>query len=155
MTAINIVPTGYKNDYRDFLNAPAVDRSGAVRSVAGSVVVPIATAVGALVGLVPFQKGARFILDSTSVYITDIDEGTDSTLDLGIIYASEADGTDDPDAFVSASTVGRTGGFLAIDEIEGMTLVTTGNGWLALKNKANITEAEGTVTYRVQVVYDN
>jgi translation elongation factor EF-4 len=103
---------------------------------------------------VPFNAGARFIINDKSVHITDIDAGTDSTVNLGIIYA-DGEGTDDVDAFVSASTAGQAGGFLTIDETSGMTLATTGNGWLALENEANVTEAEGTVTFNVGVVYDN
>jgi len=155
MTTPTVVPTGYANDYTDYLKVPGVDRSGAVRSVAGAVTVPNATAVGAFIGLVPFQKGARFTIGNASVHITDIDSGTDSLLNLGIIYADSDEGTDDVDAFVSGSTVGRTGGFLTVDETSGMTLVTTGNGWLAVENDANITEAEGTITFTVQVCYDN
>jgi hypothetical protein len=154
MTTPTIVPVGYENNYKDYLKAP-IDRAGAVRSVAGSVVVPEGTVAGAFIGLVPFQKGARFIIDDKSVYITDIDGGADSLVNLGIIYASNADGVDDVDAFVSSSTAGQAGGFLTVDEIAGMTLVTTGNGWLAVENDVNVTEAEGTITYRVQVVYDN
>jgi len=154
MTTLAVVPVGYENDYTDYLKAP-VDRSGAVRAVAGTVTVPTATAVGAFVGLVPFTKGARFILNDKSVHITDIDSEDDSTVNLGIVYQDSDEGTDDVDAFVSASTSGQAGGFLTIDETTGMTLVTTGNGWLALENEANATEAEGTVTYNVLVTYDN
>jgi hypothetical protein len=154
MATPTIVPVGYENNYKDFLKAP-VDRSGAVRSVAGTVTVPNTTAEGALIGLVPFVKGARFIVDSRSIHITDIDAGTDSVMDIGVIYQSAGEGTDDVDAFVSASTVGRTGGFFDVDETAGMTLVTTGNGWLAVRNTTNVTEAEGTITFRVEVVYDN
>lgn len=153
MTTPTVVPVGFNNDASDFRNVKA-DKSGAVRQVAGSVVIPDATAVGAFVGLVPFNKGARFIINDKSVHITDIDSGTDSTVNLGIIYADSDEGTDDVDAFVSASTAGQAGGFLTVDETEGMTLVTTGNGWLALENEANITEAEGTITFNVGVVYD-
>ena len=153
MTNPTIVPVGFENDASDFRKVKS-DKSGAVRQVAGSVTIPTATAAGAFIGLVPFNKGARFIINDKSVHLTDIDAGTDSLVNLGIIYA-DGQGTDDVDAFVSGSTVGRTAGFLAIDEIEGMTLVTTGNGWLALENDANVTEAEGTVTFNVGVVYDN
>lgn len=149
-----VVPVGFQNDYRDFLNTKC-DRSGAVRQAAGSVVVPSATAEGAFIGLVPFNKGARFIINDKSVHVTDIDSGTDSLLNLGVIYASTDDGTDDVDAFVSGSTAGQAGGFLTIDETSGLTLQTTGNGWLAVENDVNVTEAEGTITFSVGVVYDD
>ncbi len=153
MTTPTVVPVGYDGTDADYLKVTR-DPSGAVRSVAGSVVVPNATAAGAFIGLVPFQAGARFIVDSTSVYITDIDAGTDSLLNLGIIYDDNVTFTDDVDAFASGSTVGRTAGFIAVDEIAGMTLTTQGNGWLAVENDVNATESEGTITFSVGVVYD-
>lgn len=153
MASPTVVPTGYQNTDADFRNCK-VDRSGAVRQVSGAVTIPNATAAGAFVGLVPFNKGARFIINSASVHVTDIDDGTDSLVNLGIIYDSVSDGTDDVDAFVSGSTAGQAGGFLTVNEVSGLTLVTTGNGWLALENDVNATEAEGTVTFSVGVVYD-
>ncbi len=154
MTTPDIIPTGYKGDYRDYLNAVGVDKSGAVRNVRGTVTIPTATAAGKFAGLIPFQAGASFILNDKSVHVTDIDEGTDSTCNVGIVYDLNSTYTNDPDAFASASTAGQAGGFIAIDETTGMTLVTEGNGWLVWENEANTTEAEGTVTFNVCVVYD-
>lgn len=153
MATPTVVPTGFQNNDTDFLNVKC-DRSGAVRQASGSVTVPSATAVGAFIGLVPFNAGARFVINDKSVHITDIDGGTDSLLNLGIIYDTTADGTDDVDAFVANSTAGQAGGFLAITNQAGLTYVTTGRGWLAVENEANITEAEGTLTFSVGVVYD-
>ena len=153
MATPTVVPTGFANDETDFQKVKK-ETFGAVRQVAGTVTVPDATAVGAFIGLVPFNAGAKFIINSTSTHVTDIDAGTDSTLNLGIIYDTAEDGTDDVDAFVAASTAGQAGGFLAITNPAGMILTTTGNGWLAVENEANITEAEGTITYSVGVVYD-
>lgn len=153
MTTPTVVPTGFQNDYTDYLNVKC-DKSGAVRQASGSVVVPNGTAAGAFIGLVPFNKGARFIVSNASVHTTDIDGGTDSLLNLGVIYQDSDEGTDDVDAFVSGSTAGRAGGWLTVDEVSGMTLVTTGNGWLAVENDVNVTEAEGTITFSVGVVYD-
>jgi len=153
MTTPTVVPTGFQNNYTDYLNVKA-DKSGALRQAAGTVTVPSGTAAGAFIGLVPFNAGARFVINDKSVHTTDIDNGTDSLLNLGIIYQDSDQGTDDVDAFVSGSTAGQTGGWLTIDETAGMTLVTTGNGWLAVENDVNATEAEGTITFNVGVVYD-
>lgn len=153
MTTPTVVPTGYKNDYRDYLNAK-VDKSGAQRLASGDVTVPTATAEGAFVGLVPFNAGARFSIHDKSTHITDIDSGTDSLLNLGVIYADTDEGTDDVDLFVLASTAGQAGGFLAVTNPVGLDYVTTGNGWLVIENDTNISEAEGTITYSVGVAYD-
>lgn len=153
MASPTVKPTKYAADAAPWLRAKKA-ADGSVSLASGTVVVPAATAEGAFIGLVPFQKGARFVLNDKSVHVTDIDNGTDSLLNLGVIYES-GQGTDDVDAFVSGSTSGRAGGWLAIDETSGMTLVTTGNGWLAVENDVNVTEAEGTITFNVGVVYDS
>jgi hypothetical protein len=153
MTTPTVVPTGYANDATDFLKVKR-DPSGAVRIVDCSVTVPTATAVGAFVGLVPFNAGAKFIVSDKSFHITDIDAEDDSTVNVGIIYADTDEGADDVDAFVAASTAGQGGGFISLTNVAGLTYVTTGKGWLALENEANITEAEGTVTFNVGVAYD-
>jgi hypothetical protein len=154
MTTPTIVPVGFAGDATDFQKVKR-DTFGAVRNARGSVVIPSGTAAGAFVGLVPFNKGASFIIHDKSVHVTDIDAGTDSLVNLGIIYDDNVTYTNDVDAFVSQSNAGQAGGFLAIDETAGLTFVAEADGWLALENDVNATEAEGTVTFSVGVVYDN
>lgn len=153
MTTPTVVPTGYAGDDTDYLKVKR-DPSGAARPVYGTVTVPSATAEGAFIGLVPFNKGAHFTLNDKSVHITDIDAGTDSLVNLGIIYDDNTTYTNDVDAFASASTAGQAGGFITIDETSGMTFEAEANGWLAVENDTNITESEGTITYNVLVSYD-
>jgi hypothetical protein len=153
MTQPTIVPVGYENDHTDFLKVKC-DRSGAVRQVSGDVVIPNATAAGAFVGILPFTAGARFVINDKSLHITDIDDGTDSLLNVGVIYENADEGTDDVDLFVLASTAGRAAGFIAVTNPDGLDYVTTGKGWLVLENDVNVTEAEGTLTFSVGVVYD-
>lgn len=154
MTTPTIVPTGFAGDATDFQKVKK-DSFGAVRNARGAVTVPSGTAAGAFVGLVPFNKGASFVINDKSVHVTDIDTGTDSLVNLGIIYDDDTTYTNDVDAFVSQSDAGQAGGFLAIDETSGMTFVAEADGWLALENDVNATEAEGTVTFTVGVVYDS
>ncbi len=153
MTTPTVVPVGYQNDYTDYLQVKC-DRSGAVRQSSGDVAVPLATAAGAFIGLIPFNAGARFIVGGHSVHVTDIDGGTDSLLNLGVIYQDSDQGTDDVDLFVLASTAGRAGGYLTPTNPAGLDYVTTGNGWLAVENDVNVTEDAGTITWSIGVVYD-
>jgi len=150
MTTIAIVPTGYKNDYRDFLNAPQVDRSGAARIVNGSVSVPSGTAADAYVGLVPFQTGARFDINSSSVHCGNFGAGT-TTVNLGVVYSDST--TDDEDAFASLSTAAQSGGFIAVDEITGMTLETPTSGWLVVQLKTAAADATADITFNVGIAY--
>lgn len=154
MTTPTVVPSKYAGDSTDF-NKVKRDTFGAVRLETGTVTVPVATAEGAFIGLIPFNKGARFIVHDKSVHVTDIDDGTDSTLNLGIVYDDDTTYTNDVDAWVSASTAGQAGGWLTIDEVEGMTLETEANGWLVVENEANVTESEGTITWNIGVAYDS
>lgn len=151
MTTPNIVPAGYAGTDLDYLKAP-VDRSGAVRNIRGSVSVPSGTVADAYVGLVPFQSGARFLLDDKSIYCGNFGAGS-TTVNVGIIYDNNTDNTNDVDAFASLSTAAQSGGFVTIDEIEGMTLTTTANGWLAVQLKAADADATASVTFNVGVSY--
>lgn len=150
MTTLAIVPTGYDGTYRDFLKAP-VDRDGCVRLVQGSVSVVNGTAADAYVGLVPFQKGARFIIGDKSIYCGNFGAGS-TTVNVGYVYQGSE--TDDPDAWVSLSTAAQSGGFVTIDEIEGLSFVAEANGWLAVQLKAAAADATASITFQVGVAYD-
>ena len=152
MTTPTLVPTQYQNDYRDYLNAP-VDRDGCIRMVQGTVSVVSATAADAYVGLVPFQKGARFSIGDKSVYCGNFGAGT-TTVNLGIIYQNSTEGTDDVDAFASLNTAAQSGGFMTVDEKEGLTYVTTGKGWLAAQLKTAAADATADIEFQVGVAYD-
>lgn len=152
MTTPTIVPAQYNNDYRDYLKVKC-DRSGSSRTVAGSVSVVSGTAADAYIGLVPFVKGARFTIGNASVYCANFG-GATTTINLGVIYQNSGEGTDDVDAFVSLSTAAQSGGFLTIDEIEGLTLVTTGNGWLAAQLKTEAADATASISFNLQEAYD-
>lgn len=146
------VADGYQNDIFDYLKAP-VNRNGSVQQVIGTTTIANASAAGGFFGLVPFQKGATFTLSNTSVHITDIDDGTDSEVHIGIVYKETDDGTDDVDAFAAASTAGQAGGFITMTNVVGTNLVTTGDGWLILENQTNTTESAGVITFNIGVSY--
>lgn len=152
MTTPNIVPTGYQGDDTDYLKAP-VDRSGAVRDVQGTVSVASGTAADAFVGLVPFNKGARLKIDDKSIHCGNFGAGA-TTVNVGVIYDDESTYTNDVDAWVSASTAPQSGGFVTVDEIEGLTFVSEANGWLAVQLKTAAADAAADITFQVQVAYD-
>jgi hypothetical protein len=152
MTTPTIVPTGFANDSTDFLKTVR-DTFGAARVVTGTASVTSGTAADAFVGLVPFNKGATFKLDSASVHCGNFGAGS-TTVNVGIIYDDNATYTNDPDAFASASTAPQSGGFVTIDEIEGLTLETEANGWLAVQLKTAAADATADVTFSVIVKYD-
>lgn len=150
MTTIAIVPTGYNNNATDFLRVKQ-DNSGALRVVAGTVSVPNGTAADSIIGLVPFRRGARFVLNDKSVHCGNFGAGT-TTLNLGVVYADAT--TDDIDAFASLSTAPQSGGFVTIDEIEGMTLRTPTDGWVVAQVVAAAADATANITFNIGVSYD-
>lgn len=152
MTAPTIVPTGYQGDYRDYLNVKA-DKSGAARLSSGSVSVPAATATDTVIGLVPFQAGARFVIGGYSIHCADLDTSTNVTLDVGVAYENTTAGTDALTTYVAASTVPQAGGFVTPTAVGGLTYVTTGNGWLVAQVNA-ATTTTGSITWNIPLVYD-
>lgn len=145
-----VYPTQYAGTAKDFLKVKA-DRSGAARNVAGVVTVSSGTATDTYVGLVPFNKGARFVIGDKSVYVGDIG-ATNTTCDLGYLY--ETSTSLDADAWVSASTAIGAGGFLTVDEKQGLTFVAADNGWVTLRINTAATNAAGDVEFSFVEAYD-
>lgn len=151
MTTPTLVAEGLAGDRTDF-NKAKQDTFGACRLVTGTASVTSGTAADAFVGLVPFRKGARFHMDSFSVYCADFGAGT-TTVNLGVIYDDDTSFTNDVDAFASASTAPQSGGFVAVDEIAGMTLETQGDGYVAIQLLAAAADATADITFSVLVSY--
>lgn len=153
MTTPSIVPTGFAGDDTDYLKTKC-DRSGAVRRVQGSVSVPASTATDTIIGLFPFNSGMSLAgLSGYNFYTADLDTSTNVTIDLGVVYDNNTDNTNDLDLITSASTAPQAGGFIAPDEIEWMTYVTTANGWVVAQVNA-ATTTTGSITFNVPITYD-
>lgn len=153
MALPTIVPTGFAGDYTDFLKVK-VDRGGDVRRAQGSVSIPASTATDTIIGLFPFVAGMSFAgLGGYNLQTADLDSSTNVTLDVGIAYQNSTEGTDDLDNITSASTAAQAGGFVAPDEIDWMTLVTTGNGWVTVQVNA-ATTTTGALTFNYPFTYD-
>jgi hypothetical protein len=151
LTLPDIVPTGYAGDKTDFALAK-VDRSGAMRRKYFSVTIPLATATGKYVGLVPFNKGARLAIGSP--YIENVGDGS-FTFDIGVLYYDSSLGTTDDDAFCSAMTTGQAGGLIVLDEHAWIDILTTGDGWIVLKTGGSTTDAAGVIKGHASISYDN
>ncbi len=150
MALPTIVPVGFQGDYTDFFNTK-VERDGSVRRSQGSVSVPSATATDTIIGLFPFNAGFSFA-GTPVLYTADLDSSTNVTLDFGIAYQNTDQGTDDLDAIASAVSA-QAAGFVAPDEIEWLTLVTTGNGWVTVQVNA-ATTLTGSLTFNIPGTYD-
>lgn len=152
MTTPSVIPTQYGGTSTDFLKVK-VDRSGAARVAAGSVSVPSGTAADAYVGLVPFNKGARFTIGDKSVYCGNFGAGS-TTVNLGYVYDDNVTYTNDVDAWASLSSAPQSGGFITVDEKEGVSFVAEANGWITVQLKAADADATADITFNFIEAYD-
>ena len=152
MTTPSVVPTQYLGDYRDFLKVKS-DKSGAARVVAGTVSVPSGTAADAYVGLIPFNKGARFTIGDKSVYCGDFGDGS-TTVNLGYVYDDNVTYTNNPDAWASLSAAPQSGGFITVDEADGVSFVAEANGWITVQLKAAQADATADIAFNFVEAYD-
>lgn len=153
MTTPSVVPAGFAGDSTDFAKTKGVDRSGAARLQNGTVTVPSGTAANAYVGLIPFNKGARFHIDDKSIYAGNFGAGT-TTINVGYVYDDDTTYTNDPDAFASASTAAQSGGFVTIDEKEGLTFEAEADGWLTVQLLTAAADAEADIEFNIVQAYD-
>ncbi len=152
MTTPSVLPTQYAGTYKDYLKVK-VDRDGCARIVAGAVSVPSGTAANEFVGLVPFNKGARFQIDDKSIYAGNFGAGT-TTLNVGYVYDDNGTYTNDVDAWASLATAAQSGGFVTVDEKEGLTFIAAANGWLTVQLIAADADATADINFQVNVTYD-
>lgn len=152
MTTPSVLPAGYAGNAADFTKTKGVDRSGAVRLVKGLVSVPNGTAVNAIIGMIPFNKGARFHLDSSSFYAGNFGAGT-TTLNIGYVYDDNVIYTDDPDAFVTLATAAQAGGFVTLDEKASLTFEAAANGWLVAQIAGAAADATADLEFNVLQSY--
>jgi len=152
MTLPTIYPTQYAGTTKDFLKVKC-DRSGAARTNAGTVTVPSGTAFTTIVGLTPFNKGARFTIGSTSVACGNFGAAS-TTVDLGYIYSDNTTYTNNVDAWASAATAPQAGGFVSVDEVDGISFVAEADGWIAVTINTANADAEGAITWNFIESYD-
>lgn len=151
MTTPSIVPSQYQGTDLDY-NKTRGNPDGAVTQVIGTVSVPSGTAATTVIGLVPFNAGASFVINDKSVYCGNFGAAS-TTVDLGIIYDDNVTYTNDVDAFASAATAPQSGGYVTLDEHTGFILRTQGNGWLAVTINTADADATADIEFSVGVVY--
>ena len=151
MTTPTIVPVQYNGDATDFLKTKN-DKDGGARIYTGTVSVPSGTAATATVGLVPFNKGARFNIHSTSVYCGDFGAGT-TTAALGYVYNDNVTYTNAPTNWASTSTAPQSGGFITIVN-NGLPFVAAADGWIVVTINTAAADATASIDYSFAGCYD-
>ena len=106
----------------------------------------------AVVGLVPFQKGA-IVQYGSALAIADLDTGATVTLDWGFVYDDDTTYTNDPNAFAAAVVTAQAGGVIRPSEVAGATFVAEADGWVAVTVAAGPTDTEGNITFNGTISY--
>lgn len=159
MTTPNIANTRYTNDTSAYRNAK-VDRSGAERGEAFTVSVPSGSTVGTIVGLVPFQTGAKFNYGS-SIFANAL--GTSVTVSLGYVYEDNVTFTNAPAGFLALTAANTAGTKLVPNVAAGVawkaidSLVGTGalaNGWIVAVIGGATTGTTADIYGQIDMMYD-
>lgn len=153
MTTPSVLPFKYNGTQVDFAKTEGVDRSGASRIQQGSVTVPSGTAANEFIGLIPFNKGARFNIGDKDIHVADIGAGT-TTINLGYVYDNDTDFINNPDAWLSGGTAIQAGGFLTVGSEAGLSFVAEADGWLVTQIVTAATDTEGDITFNIVQAYD-
>ena len=153
MTLPSIVPTQYDTTTRGFLKVK-IDRSGATHLYTGAVTVPSATVATTIVGLIPFNRGAKFNIGNSDIHVADIGAGT-TTVSIGWVYDDNVTFTNNQTGFASASTAIQSGGFISMTAgTAGLSFVAAGDGWIVATINTASTDASGAITFSVRGAYD-
>jgi hypothetical protein len=152
MTTPSVVSDRLSGDATDFVKA-LQNPTGAFMPAIGSATVPSGTAADEFVGLEPFRKGAIIKIDNASIYCGNFGAGT-TTVNVGIIYDDNTTYTNDVDAWASASTAPQSGGFVTVDEVEGLTFEAEADGYVAVQLLTAAADAEADIKYSFQIAYN-
>lgn len=154
MTFPTLVPNGFTATAVDF-NKAKIDRSGALRLYQGSIAVPVATAAGSIIGLIPLRKGARVLVHGAAVWLEKLDTTATLTASIGVIYNDTVNNTSVPGQYVASSTAPQNGGNVLLNAVEGgNTYVATGDGWLAVTMAGAATNVSANISWSVGIAYD-
>lgn len=153
MTTPSIYPTQYDGTFRDFLKVKS-DRSGSLREYRGAVSVVSGTTATTIIGLVPFIKGASFLIGNTSIYVPDIGAGS-TTISIGYVYDDNVTYTNNQTAWASAATAIQSGGFITMTaSASGINFVAEANGWVVATINTASTDATGSIAFQFSGAYD-
>lgn len=150
----NILPPGFSGNVFDF-NKAKIDRSGALRIYTGTVAVASGTVVGQKIGLVPVRKGAKVLVNGSSVWFDAL--GASVTTSIGITYQSGSSQTEAPATFVAAgNTTAAAGGNVLLNGVEaGLTYVALDDGWISITLAGATTGGSSpNVNFNIAVAYD-
>lgn len=167
-----IVPVGYNGDYTDMLKTKC-DKSGAVRLITGSVQISSGTTIGTIIGLAPFNFGAKLATGGSQIYTPQLDSGTGLTMSVGYLYedssSAGANVASNTSAYASSDSHGQlaAGGLIVLGNTTyGSSLAAAldaqgtdlqGNGWFTIQTGTASTatnQASAAISFSLSVAYD-
>lgn len=115
--------------------------------------IPDNTSVGTIIGLVPFQKGAR-VAYSSKIITSDLDTDTTCTINVGYVYEENDTTTNinDEDAFIATGSV-ASAAVLSFTAVAGATFVATANGWVTATVAGSAVVTAGTLEFDGLISY--
>lgn len=167
-----IVPTGYAGDITDFLRTKR-DNSGAARLITGQVNVTSGTTIGTIIGLAPFNKGAKLMTGASQIYTPQLDTGTGLTMSVGYQYTDSssagANAASNTSAYSSSDSHSQlaAGGLITLgattagSSLAGSNTAQTvdlqGDGWFVIQTGTASTatnQASAAISFSLAVAYD-
>jgi len=151
MTTPAIVSTKYTGTSADYRLCKA-QREGQETMEYAVANVPISTANGTIVGLVPFRAGARFNYNSV---IRNNAFGTGATASLGYVYDDNVNNVNNQTAFTPAVSVATAGALVGGANVDaGMGWKATGDGWIVATMAGTVPANAGIFTAQITMTYD-
>lgn len=149
MTTPDIFADGENEN--SFLNAPSGQGDGP-RLVVRTATVPSGTAIGKIIGMVPFNKGA-ILQYGSALAVDDLDTATNVELDWGFIYNDDASFTNEQSAFAKSANTPQAGGVLRPTDAAGATFVAEADGFIAVTIVNGATTTTGDITFNGTISY--
>lgn len=151
MTTPTILPVGFAGNSTDFLKTKC-SRDGDAFVNVGIASVPSGTTTTTIVGLVPFNAGARLITGATDAAADAL--GTSVTVNLGVVYDDNVGNTNNQTLFASGLTGAAAGGALPLAETTtNIPYITTGNGWVVATIGGATTGNTGNIAIQATLDY--
>ena len=152
MTLPTIVPAKYNGTVTDFLVVKA-DRSGALRMEPFSDTVPATTVTGVIIGMVPFRKGARLVIDASEIFV-DTAAGASATANIGVVYNDNVTFTNNQTLYASGVSTNAIGRLVMTPTAANEAYSTLDDGWFVITTAGATTTNQFVVHGQMVLTYD-
>ena len=154
MTLPTVVPPKYNATVSDFLIVKA-DKSGAARMEPFISSVGAAAAIGTVIGLVPFRKGARLVQEASYVQVGAAAAGAATTASIGVIYNDNVTYANNATLYATGVTLNTANARVATtSSVANVDYTTLDDGWFVITTAGAITVNAMTLHGQIVLSYD-